>query len=740
VSCVRWFSSRSLQFAIRDSGSPIILNFNFNRITQSPLPGIFDLLRVPFVSTPEMNTLAAAWIRPGDISFWFSRSAWSLAVVAGWRQRLSGSAALTIWLPDFFCNESLALLREIGANIVFYPIDENNHPATDQLPTVTTANRPDLFLLVHYFGDPTPYVDALAFCRSHGAWLVEDAAHVLRPIPGVGEAGDFVLYSPHKHLAIPDGAILVIRDNGPAALTTRTDDLMVLETLIKKIFSGRRNSEWVSAVWVVKRTLQKFGFRARNRCAPLASDNYVTPEVYYYPKMSILAKRLLFREISGLSEHVAHRKQSAQQWAIAIGSMFPRSLCELAIVCHTPYLACVKLRDQASAMSLYAKLQSLGVPVSSWPDLPPEIAGVAYHAVANRLRNTRLYLPVHRSVKPREIRAFENRLRNVHSSGWRLRRTDSKKEWEDLWLGCKRKSLSQTWEYGSAKALAEGWRVNRFVVFDDTQSPTALFQVLFKGLPGIGGISRINRGPIMLGDESDTDESRAIQAIAALARESRRHGWWITHIAPLLPPKVEVEQALRTSGFRKLPICPMDSAIIDLSRNETELLMGFNGKWRNCLRKGQRLGVNIKFDDGGREHLQLLLRYYRAQQREKQFDGTSDQMIRALAANHGTSFKFNLFLATDVNDVDRSSILGLLVTIHFADVSEYLIGVTNEMGRAKQVNSVLLWEAILHAKRNGCRWLDVGGLNERTPKGIAAFKQGLNPEPYSIVGEWVRWF
>ena len=52
-------------------------------------------------------------------------------------------------------------------------------------------------------------------------------------------------------------------------------------------------------------------------------------------------------------------------------------------------------------------------------------------------------------------------------------------------------------------------------------------------------------------------------------------------------------------------------------------------------------------------------------------------------------------------------------------------------------NSVLLWESLVAAKQNGCRWFDIGGLSEETPKGIAEFKKGLNATPYGLVGEWL---
>ena len=59
-----------------------------------------------------------------------------------------------------------------------------------------------------------------------------------------------------------------------------------------------------------------------------------------------------------------------------------------------------------------------------------------------------------------------------------------------------------------------------------------------------------------------------------------------------------------------------------------------------------------------------------------------------------------------------------------------------------QANSVLLWHAILQAKRSGCRWFDVGGLGKSTPRGIAEFKKGINASPYELVGEWrcFPWF
>jgi dTDP-4-amino-4,6-dideoxygalactose transaminase len=60
-----------------------------------------------------------------------------------------------------------------------------------------TKNPSIYLLLVHFFGQPAPAEGATALCRETGALLIEDAAHPLRPITGMGEYGDCVLYSQH---------------------------------------------------------------------------------------------------------------------------------------------------------------------------------------------------------------------------------------------------------------------------------------------------------------------------------------------------------------------------------------------------------------------------------------------------------------------------------------------------------------------------------------------------------------
>src|ERR1700733_9293493 len=155
-----------------------------------------------------MPWCGAGWLKV----FSLSRSAWSLAAIADSLAKSIGHKPVFA-IPEYMCNVSLWPLRQNRAELVFYPIEpeslQPNWSACEALPAV------DAFMLVHYFGKAGDAARARQWTQSRGARLIEDAAHVLRPMSGIGEHGDFVIYSPRKLLPIPDGAFLVVRT--PAA-------------------------------------------------------------------------------------------------------------------------------------------------------------------------------------------------------------------------------------------------------------------------------------------------------------------------------------------------------------------------------------------------------------------------------------------------------------------------------------------------------------------------------------------
>lgn len=313
----------------------------------------------------------------------------------------------------------------------------------------------------------------------------------------------------------------------------------------------------------------------------------------------------------------------------------------------------------------------------------------------------------------------------------------SLEQWDVHWQQVLKANLLQSWQYGAAKEKADGWRALRFLVSDSSGHPVALAQMLTRRLPLIGGIARLNRGPILL-DELPEDQSiaRTLEALRALLREARRRCWWVVQIAPELPDIETVFSSLMRMGLRRRPEQAWASGRLALGLDEKYLLMGLNGKWRNCLRKGERLGVKVTNHPGTGPEQALLISAYAELQRSKGFKGLSEALLRNLAEQQGKAWQFDLFIARAANAPAGDEPLGMLVSIRHGDTVTYLIGATNEQGRQMQANSVLLWHAILNAKDSGCAWFDIGGLNSATPKGVAEFKKGVNAASYSLVGEW----
>ncbi|MBF0341432.1 MAG: GNAT family N-acetyltransferase [Magnetococcales bacterium] len=708
-------------------------------LTLAPLPEWRNLLEL--FSRKEISDaeLAEPWCREGDRAFWFSRSTWSLAVVTAWREQWTGREVV-VWVPDYFCNAALYPLRAMNTRLVFYPIDATLKPDLVACQRLAERFPPDLFVLVHYFGEPNDAPWLGAFCQDHGAWLIEDGAHVLQPIPGVGVSGDVVLYSPHKLLAIPDGAVMIVTASGPAQLTAR-NKAMELLTTIQAGFWNRPGERWKQPlIWMLKRFLQRLGIRRGHHTAFAQPAGESMSSRLLHPRMTDLSRRLLRGQSSRIPWVAQQRRHHQERWARLLAWALPLPVDPMASSGHgVPYLARYGLGSARQAEETFDRLQKLHFPVTTWPDLPPEVLSDSDDdSNAQSWRNTSLFLAVHQSLSNDGFGGYGRRLLKCMTSGWQVREV-LQPEWEQHWANGMQTSLLQAWEYGEAKARAEGWRVCRLLVVNDSGTPTGLAQLLIRPIWGVGGIARLNRGPILMRRQADANPAaKRLAVLWVLMREARQRHWWVLLAAPELPDDPMMREGLRACGFRMRNVPGWASGRLSLRMEEQGLLMNLDGKWRCSLRKGMKLGVLVSRRSATGDDLEALLQNYRRLQQNRAFVGLSEALLRMLARESASAnWKFNLFFA-HASESGMSSPIGMLVSIRAGDTATYLIGTSDDEGRRMQANSVMLWEAIRQAKDDGCAWFDVGGLNAETPKGIAEFKRGINATPYQFVGEWYR--
>jgi len=122
----------------------------------------------------------------------FARGTHALAAAVDGVRATAGATSVELWLPGYFCNPALCLVRRLPVSLRFYPVTEGLAPDWERIPvTGSGAGQPRVFLLAHYFGFPAPGEQARAFCAAHGlpyheSTLISSYAQVLRYLHSIG--------------------------------------------------------------------------------------------------------------------------------------------------------------------------------------------------------------------------------------------------------------------------------------------------------------------------------------------------------------------------------------------------------------------------------------------------------------------------------------------------------------------------------------------------------------------------
>lgn len=717
-------------------------------LTQAPLPTWANCYRAIVRRPPSDADLAAPWHREGEVAGWLSRSTWSLALIALWRMRFTAKQEIVVWIPDFFCNGPLLGLRFSGVRLVFYPVTEAMSPDMDICRAIGKDDPPDIFLFVHYFGRPLNHGAARDFCKLHAAWLIEDAAHSLLPKGWIGSGGDFVIFSPHKHLPVPDGALLIVRSTGPSRFEPEHFSLFgdtiswpgQLTGCERGSHLGGGSRRFNVLVWLLKRILQKFGVSSQRQFDEMFAE-HIDPNQHcsvkmISPRQSMLSKRLL----GVLAHEIANVQRRRQRTQLLLDELLHTDSTVQGVSPAerpakrewTSYLASYQ-GDSDTIEAVYRTWQSNLLPVTTWPDLPPEVVQNRYkHNVAWSLRHSRIYLPVHQSISHRLLLRQCSPQRGVsapESSLLLIWDRATREQWKAWMRQAGRSNLLQSWAYGEAKSQLDGWIVKRGVFHRDGE-PVAFVQVLQKRIFGTFLVSRINRGPLVLAPLSDQERNKIWRELMQLGRLGSGR---LLSVAPEMNLSGQSLVMMASMNFRQFSPRAFESAWIDLGENASALRQGLDGKWRNMLNSSERAELRLEISTD-QHWIEWMLSRYASMMTEKHFSGPPIDLLQALRGASDSDDRLEVFYAIH----DGDPVAGICVARH-GNAATYLLGWNGERGRSLKANQFLLWNAIIHLQQDGFRWLDLGGISEEQTPGITAFKLGLNGERYELVGEYWRW-
>jgi len=307
-------------------------------------------------------------------------------------RKYSHASEITVWVPDYICNEGLEGIRGLPKRLQFYPVMEDLTPDWSWLEGAVTHGEAHAFVLVDYFGFPGPVLQARRFCDTWGMVLIEDAAHVTAHIHQAGE-GDLTIYSPRKTLGLPSGGVLVGRH--PALGCAPSTSV-----------AGRRTR------WVVK-ALALHGMVRANvpwhmRWAlelpePGPGSQRALQRRAEFSGLDALSRALLLRISDRIAGMIQARRYNYQRLIDVLPEEVALPLFRELPVGVAPYA--FPLVVAGDARPLVRHLRARGVPAGLWPDLPPEVfCDVGVHGRALDLGQRVVLLPVHQSLEERHLR------------------------------------------------------------------------------------------------------------------------------------------------------------------------------------------------------------------------------------------------------------------------------------------------------------------------------------------------
>ena len=686
--------------------------------------------------------------------YFLSKSCMSINLIINAYRKVKDQDRVFIWLPDYFCNQTISSFKEEWMEISYYPIDENLDPRWSVIREQSKKQRLDIFIFTHYFGKyHSSICNAKEICKMKGGILVEDCAHILYATGKVGKSGDFVLYSPHKQIPICDGAVLHCN---------KKDSNAAICNEMSKMYQSLKRAQ-SEDFWYIKKGIQKIipihraltyypgvhiGDVIEDFCEPkrISSEAYNILCGYTYEK---------FKRIAYI------RRANVTTMNFIMKSLFPDIVPLIDATTDVPYLAVYSLEKYLDKKLITDELLKRDFTLLFWPDIPYDLEEDKEHAVAFALSENVIALPIHQGITPQKLiekfyinfgqkrnkgRLFilqklylslgedlfkkvnnkncEFKNRNIISNKTEVLRiewTNDREKYQKVYHQVVFSNIPQDWDYGAIKERTEGWIAKRAIIKNGNNMEMGIVQILIKCKWGIKLVIRVNRGPLFL-EEYDIPENH-MKAMELVRSQFRLPVIYATQ----LEASSENLILLTRYKWKHWNIFGFGSGKINLYNKTEELLRKeLDSKWRNQLISAEKKQVKIKFDFS---KFMKILDIYEESQREKNFKGISRDILLLLKKASKLEILYieieEEIIAFDIFYVNDN--FGL-----------YLVGWNGPLGRKMYANNLLLYTEVVHLLERGIHWMELGGIDYIETEENARFKDGMKPKHYQLSGEFIK--
>jgi dTDP-4-amino-4,6-dideoxygalactose transaminase len=658
-----------------------------------------------------------------DDTLWLSGSGISLRLIIQAYKDELGKNDIDCWIPDYFCAETECEFLDDNIRIFRYPIDCKFEPAWDLIKRDAKNINVDIFVFVHYFGEFHDISKARVLCDQKKAILIEDCAHVLYQNNKIGQKGDFVLYSPHKFLPVPDGAYIKI--NPCYSMNT----VGIYERLRKHVISKKAYLSIV-LIWSLKKIVQKI-IKIRKPINYEYKEHYLDThnsknlQIQISKYSSAIIQAFSYEDLKRIG-YIRHKNLILMNYLLENLSSDIIPIITSKNEC--PFFAVYSMRDVSDPEKLVKNIQSLGIPVLFWPSLPNEVSFLDHNNCARKLSRDLIVVPIHQGISGQNIAKRIHKKADFYSRDLSVRKVLGVQQdvfiWDQVLKNSGLSNITQDWAYGEAKAAAHGWRVERYIITRKLKN-IGVVQVLCKYLLGIPLVTRINKGPIFINSEQTIENE--LTAVNLIKKEQYRYSPMI--YAPFCFLSGENYSKIISLGWWNFNQFGFPSGTIDLERSEEEFRASLDGKWRNQLKTATKHGHIIKT---GLDRVNYMLSLYEQDQNEKGFVGVDKKLLLALFSTKNSPMRVFYIENT------KREIIAFDIFYKHSNMATYYIGWNSDEGRKDYLNNFLLFNSALLLKKEGVVTLDLGGIDYIHTENIAKFKDGMNPKHYQHMGEFFR--
>ena len=294
-----------------------------------------------------------------------------------------------IFIPDYICNESLSLLRKTDAKIIFYDHTLLNK---NKLIEEIKSKKADIFLYVNYFGKFNILnKEFLSNIKKYNITLIADNTHCL--VSSKDNCSDMEIYSPHKLFGIEDGSIIKFNNKNNYSEFKKYElnkknyyKYKIIARIINLlVFTAKKKFDKLLVIVILKLTLIIIPVRKHNK--KLYRFNFNDDVKFYYSKVDIYKLR---------------RKNNYYIWVNCIKKILP--FIKFEKINYTPYLGILNFSNSIYRVKILKKYNALGLPIGTWPDLPPEIINTkSRNKTAISKFENQLTIPLHEDIDSKLI-------------------------------------------------------------------------------------------------------------------------------------------------------------------------------------------------------------------------------------------------------------------------------------------------------------------------------------------------